>query len=273
MTKIIESLKEIGFNSYEAKVYLALLKKHPATGYEVSKLADVPQSRTYDTLNVLAQKGIVISSQDKPVTYTPVQPKELTKKYRKKVTQNLDFLEKHLPEIKEQTQKPITTITDENNIKSTIVDLIKSAKKEIYIEAWAQDLKLLEKELLDAYNRNVEIRIVSYEKTNLNFGLVYEHPFAKRIETSLQGRMIALVCDKDEAVYGKLFAHNNSEGYIIHTQNEIMTYLIKDYIIHDLILLDIQTTFPKELISEYGAGLKRLHDKMLGPDNIFKIVK
>ncbi len=56
MTKLIESLKEIGFNTYEAKVYIALLKKHPATGYEISKLSEVPQARTYDTLNVLGDK-------------------------------------------------------------------------------------------------------------------------------------------------------------------------------------------------------------------------
>ena len=53
MADLVEKLKEIGFNSYEAKVYIALLKKYPATGYEVSKLANIPQSRTYDTLKVL----------------------------------------------------------------------------------------------------------------------------------------------------------------------------------------------------------------------------
>ena len=45
MDELIENLKEIGLNSYEAKVYLALLKKYPATGYDVSKRADIPQSR------------------------------------------------------------------------------------------------------------------------------------------------------------------------------------------------------------------------------------
>lgn len=39
MADLVEKLKEIGFNTYEAKVYIALLKKYPATGYEVSKLA------------------------------------------------------------------------------------------------------------------------------------------------------------------------------------------------------------------------------------------
>ena len=56
MAELIEKLKEIGLNTYEAKVYVALLKKYPATGYEVSKLANIPQSRTYDTLKVLEEK-------------------------------------------------------------------------------------------------------------------------------------------------------------------------------------------------------------------------
>ena len=50
MEDIVEKLKEFGFNSYEAKVYIALLKKYPATGYEVSQIADIPQSRAYDAL-------------------------------------------------------------------------------------------------------------------------------------------------------------------------------------------------------------------------------
>ena len=65
MDKLIENLKEVGLNTYEAKVYLALLKKFPATGYEVSKLADIPQSRTYDTLKILTNKQIVTATTDK----------------------------------------------------------------------------------------------------------------------------------------------------------------------------------------------------------------
>ena len=60
MNDVIESLKELGLNSYEAKVYIALLKKYPATGYEVAKLADIPQSRAYDTLKSLETAKIVL---------------------------------------------------------------------------------------------------------------------------------------------------------------------------------------------------------------------
>ena len=88
MDEIIEKLKEIGLNEYQSKVYVALLKKFPATGYEVSKLANIPQSRTYDTLKNLETMHIVIPSNTKPVTYTPIKPKELTKRYKRKICGN-----------------------------------------------------------------------------------------------------------------------------------------------------------------------------------------
>ena len=72
MADLIDKLKEIGFNTYEAKVYVALLKKYPATGYEVSKLANIPQSRTYDTLKVLEEKNVVAATNTKPIGIVPI---------------------------------------------------------------------------------------------------------------------------------------------------------------------------------------------------------
>ena len=85
MDEIVEKLKEIGLNEYQSKVYIALLKKFPATGYEISKLANIPQSRTYDTLKSLESLNIALASNSKPVTYTPIKPKELTKRYKRKI--------------------------------------------------------------------------------------------------------------------------------------------------------------------------------------------
>ena len=99
MSDLIEKLKEIGFNTYEAKVYVSLLKKYPATGYEVAKLADIPQARAYDTLKALETDSIVTSSSTKPITYTPIRPNELTKRYRRKINSTLDFLDKKLPNV------------------------------------------------------------------------------------------------------------------------------------------------------------------------------
>jgi len=58
MEKIIVYLKKLGFTEYEAKVYLALLSKHPATAYTISKASGVPHSRVYDIARRLIKKGL-----------------------------------------------------------------------------------------------------------------------------------------------------------------------------------------------------------------------
>ena len=124
MADLIEKLKEIGFNSYEAKVYIALLKKYPATGYEVTKLAGIPQSRTYDTLKVLEEKNIVVATNTKPTSYIPIKPKNLLSGYQKKINTTLSYLEKHLPQVKDNYNEPIITITEKQNIENKIFEII-----------------------------------------------------------------------------------------------------------------------------------------------------
>lgn len=273
MADLIEKLKEIGLNTYEAKTYVALLKKYPATGYEVSKLANIPQSRTYDTLKVLEEKNIVIATNTKPVTYTPIKPKQLTSRVKKKMDSTINFLDKHLPSVKEDYNEPIITITGKQNIEDRIIEVIRNAKREIYIEIWSQDFKVFEQELLNAYNRNVEIRIVGYDSLNPRFGLVFQHAFARDIELSLGGRMIIIAVDDSEGVIGKISSLKNdiSDTNIIWTKNESIAFIIKEFIVHDMYLIDVEENLVEQMKYIYGKGFKRLKDKVLGANATYMI--
>ena len=273
MADLVEKLKEIGFNTYEAKVYIALLKKYPATGYEVSKLANIPQSRTYDTLKVLEDKNIVISTNTKPVTYTPIKPKQLTSAYAKKVNSTIHYLDKHLPEVKDNYNEPIVTITGKQNIQDKVLELIQNAKREIYMEVWSQDFKIFEQELLKAYNRNVEIRIVGYDNFNSRFGLIFQHAFARDIEMSLGGRMIIIAADDNESIVGKISSlkHEMSDTNIIWTRNKSITFIIKEFIVHDMYLIDVEENLVEQMKYIYGKGFKRLKDKVLGSNAAYII--
>lgn len=273
MADLVEKLKEIGFNSYEAKVYIALLKKYPATGYEVSKLANIPQARTYDTLKVLEQKNIVATTNSKPATYTPIKPKQLISSYQKKMNSTINYLEKHLPEVKEDYNEPIVTVSGKHNIYNKIIDVIQNAKKEIYMEVWSQDYKIFEQELLNAYNRNVEIRIVGYDNFSSRFGMVFEHAFAKDIEMSLGGRMVILAVDDKEGVVGRVSSFKNEEAVpsIIWTQNKSIVFIIKEFIVHDMYLIDVEENLVEQMKYIYGKGFKRLKDKVLGANSSYII--
>ena len=273
MADLVEKLKEIGLNTYEAKVYIALLKKYPATGYEVSKLANIPQSRTYDTLKALEEKNIVVSTNAKPVVYTPIKPKQLTQRVQKKMASTISYLDKHLPEVKDDYNEPIITINGRQSIRDKIVEVIQNAKREIYMEVWSQDFKLFEQELLNAYNRNVEIRIVGYDNFSSRFGMVFEHAFARDIELSLGGRMIIIATDDNEGVIGKISSLKNdiADTNIIWTKNRGIVFIIKEFIVHDMYLIDVEENLVEQMKYIYGKGLKRLKDKVLGSNATYMI--
>ena len=273
MTDLVEKLKDIGFNTYEAKVYISLLKKYPATGYEIAKLSNIPQSRVYDTLKILEEKNIVSSNNAKPISYIPVKPRQILNGYKKKMDSTLNYLEKHLPNVKNDYNEPILTINGKQNIQNKISEIIKSAQREIYIEIWSQEYKIFEKDLQDAYNRNVEIRIVGYDNFQSRFGLVFEHAFAKDIEMSLGGRMIIIAADDSEGIIGKIssFKNDTTDTSIIWTQNKSIVFIIKEFIVHDMYLVDIEENLVEQMKYIYGKGLKRLKDKVLGTNALYTI--
>ncbi|MBQ7764057.1 TrmB family transcriptional regulator [bacterium] len=273
MADLVEKLKDIGFNSYEAKVYIALLKKYPATGYEVAKLANIPQSRTYDTLKILEEKNIVASTNTKPISYTPIKPKQILASYQKKMNSTINYLEKHLPEVKDDYKEPVITISGKQNIQNKIIEVIQNAKREIYMEVWSQDYKIFEQELLNAYNRNVEIRIVGYDNFQARFGMVFQHAFAKDIEMSLGGRMVIIAADDSEGVVGKIssFKNESSDLNIIYTQNKSIVFIIKEFIVHDMYLIDVEENLVEQMKYIYGKGFKRLKDKVLGHNSTYMI--
>lgn len=185
MEELLSKLKELGFNTYEAKVYLSLLKYHPATGYEVSKESGVPQARAYDTLKVLESRKIVVSTGGKPVTYVPISPEELLDRCEKGYLSSLDYLREHLPNIAADYVEPVLNIRGTKNIFEYATDIINSSEKEIFIEIWHQDIEILKESLEKASDRGVSIHIVGYDNVNVSFGTVYQHGLGSKIEKEL----------------------------------------------------------------------------------------
>lgn|SRR5574344_1627264 len=271
MDEIVDNLKELGLNTYEAKVYLALLKKYPATGYEVSQISNVPQSRAYDTLKVLENKKIVVASSAKPVSYTPIKPAELTQRFKRKFNSTLEFLDKNLPNVKEDYTEPILSVSGSANIREKIIEIIKNTSKEIYIELWSDDFKFLKPYLMDAYDRGVEVKMVGYDNFESPFGLVFNHDGGREIEASLGGRMIIFVSDNKEGMIGNLSSTNGENTHVVWTKNPGVVFLIKEFIVHDMYLIDVGNNLSEQMKVVYGKNNKLLKEKVLGLNSPYQI--
>ena len=78
----LEDLMAIGFTEYEARVYVALLRENPATGYQLSKQSGVPRSMVYEALGRLHTRSAVLKTGDRRATlFRPVPPSVLLDRY------------------------------------------------------------------------------------------------------------------------------------------------------------------------------------------------
>src|SRR5688500_10445885 len=70
----VAQLTSLGLTSYEAKAYLALIRRDSSTAAQTSRLAGVPRQRIYDVLKSLVEKGFASSRPGAVVKYTAVAP-------------------------------------------------------------------------------------------------------------------------------------------------------------------------------------------------------
>jgi HTH-type transcriptional regulator, sugar sensing transcriptional regulator len=97
----LNKLKDFGLNSYESKLWIALLSRGVSTAGELSDISNVPRSRAYDVLESLEKKGFIIVKVGKPIKYLAVPPAEVVERVKKKVREEADQRSKVLTDLKE----------------------------------------------------------------------------------------------------------------------------------------------------------------------------
>jgi len=87
-------------NLYEVKIWTALLSRGVSTAGELSDIANVPRSRSYDVLESLEKKGFIVMKLGKPIKYIAVPPKEVLERVKKNMREDAEEKVKRLEELK-----------------------------------------------------------------------------------------------------------------------------------------------------------------------------
>ena len=69
-----DDLTRLGLTMYEAKAYLALIRRDASTAAEVARVAQLPRQRIYDVLATLVEKGLASARPGSPTKYTATAP-------------------------------------------------------------------------------------------------------------------------------------------------------------------------------------------------------
>ncbi len=182
---VINSLRRLGLNQYEAKAYYALASFGEHTAGELAERAELPRPRVYDVLTRLQDRGFVLIQQGRPVKYAALPIAEALKTLKKQRQNDLseelvkiDDLGKELGgKIKVQLKdaagagEHVWTLRGREAIYSKMSAMIAGAKKDVVLastsEGLARKLRTHEKELDKAKSRGVKIHLIS-DKAALN---------------------------------------------------------------------------------------------------------
>jgi len=99
--EFLNKLGALGLNSYEAKLWAALLSRGISTAGELSDIANVPRSRSYDVLESLEKKGFVIMKLGKPIKYIAVKPSDVLERVKQRIMEEAEASSKGLDKLKE----------------------------------------------------------------------------------------------------------------------------------------------------------------------------
>lgn len=194
---LLDQLSALGFTEYEAKVYLALLSEHPATGYQISKSSGVPRSMVYEALGRLEARGAVLKSEDEKSTqYKPISPGTILDRYEREARERAASLRAELlPLYNREESGRLWNFSGRREALSNAGDLIDGAEHELMLVLTDADVEALRPRLNAAHERGVALGVILTGDAAFELGQVVRHP--KR-ETELHRMEETLIVVRDE---------------------------------------------------------------------------
>jgi sugar-specific transcriptional regulator TrmB len=179
---LLKKIKDFGLNSYEAKIWTALLSRGVSSAGELSDISNVPRSRTYDVLESLEKKGFVMMKLGKPIKYMAIPPTEVIDVIKKKIREESNRQEITMDELKKSdvldqltqlhtngidTVEPtdlVGMLKNRDNVYDYLENMIKKAETSICImtsaDGMIRKMQYLEKSLKKAADKGVSVKIL-----------------------------------------------------------------------------------------------------------------
>lgn len=256
----------LGFSSYEARVYIALLRNNPATAYEISKVAEIPRANVYSALNSLSTKMAVQLIGQQPARYIPVDPGDLMRRIARETSGRCDEIAAKLSKIDAtESHHYVLDIAGRKHIQAKTDEIIANARSSIYLKASQDDLESHRAALSAAADRGVRIFIVLFGDNPKRYRVgpsvtvhLHEGDGERR---GVADNLFTIAVDGTQT----LTANVSGDFYGVHTQSPPVVSMAETVIRHDLYLAEFLSEFRQEIEAKFGERLSALRARFYSP--------
>jgi sugar-specific transcriptional regulator TrmB len=192
--------------------------------------------------------------------YSPLPYKELLQKMEEEFQNDTTFMESQFKVISNQMKPDWSELYHLDGYVSSIdalKNMILSTEQTIYISCWNSELELLWDDLLEAFQRGVQVISILFNATEkiipwMHFNH-HQGEFSDRRHTG------ELSCVLDERSVFILHSIEN-DAHAIISSHTALTRTTLNYIRHDIYINQVVNHFHDELVAKYGKNFEGLLD-------------
>ena len=232
----VENLVKIGFSEYEAKAYVALLRKSSVTGYELSKLSGVPRSMIYEVVAKLTARGAAMTLRTGGATkYAPVPAAEFLDQLHREHKELIVSLKDDLTAFASAPDPEyVWNIEGHENILAKAEEMIDQAKTRIYLALLPVTFPDLRPVLARAIRRGVRVVIYTTGELDLPGSQMVVAPMSEEALSQAGGLGLILVIDGEEVLIGEWLTATQARAS--WTSSPLLVFIAEHHLRTDLYL-------------------------------------
>jgi len=235
LEQVEEALCQLGFNRSQVRLYLALLKQFPATGYELAARSGVPRAAIYHTLQELEKEGLVSKVQESPARYQPLEPERLLQMLKLRFQKHFTELEEGLKNIARPAAPAGTwnVIGYDQLIEQARV-LIAGCRRSVHLSLWRREADQLADTLRQAQAEGREVVLFSFNPLPADCGRSFTYDIPEQKLEKHWPHKIILIADLEQALMGG--AEKSTENRAVLTREPALVEMAISNLVLDLTL-------------------------------------
>ncbi len=235
-TDPVARLVKIGFSEYEAKAYLALLRKNPVTGYELSKQSGVPRSMIYEVVGKLTARGAAMTLISGGTTkYAPTPADEFLDQLQREHDALVLTLKEELVALSSSPdQEYVWNIEGRENIIARAGEMINQASNQIYLALLPDTFYDLQSVLESAIQRGVRVVIYTTGQLNLPGSKIAVARISQEDLGPRPGLGLILVVDREEVLIAEWLS--GVQARATWTSSPLLVFIAEHHLRTDLYL-------------------------------------
>jgi HTH-type transcriptional regulator, sugar sensing transcriptional regulator len=256
---VIEHLSRLGFSQPEARAYLALVGKSPASGYEVAKNSGLSRGQIYETLGRLEALGAVQRTLEGKYLALPFR--EFARDKLATVRDAIREVEQALPQMSETRGEAALIVYGYPNLLLRALEIVHAARRNVFLACFPPELEKLEDELLAARARGVDVNLLCYGEYEIDGLEVVRHHGIFVVRTGNGGRSFHLVADRQAGLMG-IVREVEEETSALWSRNEYFCTSVMKYVAGDMGILRIFEALPAWEVVRLKRELTSTADKI-----------